>query len=1135
MKKISIMLIILSIILPIIPVGAENGTVNISNANEFAEFAKKCSVDTWSNGVKVNLTEDINLSGTEFKSVPTFSGSFNGNGHTISGIRLNNSGSERGLFRYVKPGAEIKDLKVSGEFTPSGSANNIGGIAGKNEGKITNCEFEGTIRGKSFIGGIAGTNAATGVISNSRMKGNVFGEHYVGGIVGQNYGTIISCTNEGGVNTDAAVIKPSLEDIDFENLISTQNTIEITDVGGIAGISSGILQSCENSGIVGHEHIGYNVGGIAGRQSGYISGCTNSAKVYGRKDVGGIVGQMEPYSSIKYSPSNIDSISSELKKLQSLLNDTSNSASAVNSSVSAKLGGIKSSADNALTCADKLADKTRDLINGNIDNINSSSARLTETVDSISDALTYCDKANDDIDAFIDKCSEITDSVGGISDITNEDADKIYKDTKSAIDSTRTALKQLNAAMKYINDSVDDIDEVLLAVRHMQKAVRELNKELDNLGSKFDELGTIFEKIADELKNGDLNGVAESFREMGKALKAMSELMKELKPAISNVGEKLDELVTAIVGMDTINIENAADSMAAAFRNLNSAMKSVSDVMDVLHGKIDFEALEGLGDKIKDANESLKSASDNIAETINGVSAALKDLADTPIITVTPIDEEYDNAVSDLSNSISEILDSFDGLNYTAKDGIDRITGDLQKVSDQVFVVVDIMTDALNEAYSGDIKTELSDRMSDISEFDTENQTEGKTAKCVSTGYVEGDINVGGITGSMAIEYDFDREDDITKNGKKSLNFVLISRAVVRECENSGEVVSKKNCVGGIAGRADLGCIINSTGGGSIKSKSGDYIGGIAGKSETVIKSCNSRALLQGDDYIGGIAGEASHIYDCKSSAYIESGDECIGAVAGNNTGKCARNSFYDYGIGGIDSISYAGIAEPADLNDLGDTFKSYTVLFKIDDEYVNSEKFMHNEKISGAKLPDIPSKDGNYGSWDIESFEGLTHDTVANVEYKPYITAIECDDERNGCAIVTSEGLYTEDTKLTIEKTDNIPAEILYKSIEAWEVKATDNASESSIIHYLPPEDAGKINIMVYDGSGFSDVNYEFDGSYCVFKGNSSDTVFVAVKHTPVYSLLIIIAYLAAAAAAVCIALWILRKIKAKRQKQNN
>ena len=76
------------------------------------------------------------------------------------------------------------------------------------------------------------------------------------------------------------------------------NTI---DSGGIAGLSTGIIQLCTNNGSIGYEHVGYNAGGIVGRQSGYVYSCENKGLVCGRKDVGGIAGQTEPYVAIDLS------------------------------------------------------------------------------------------------------------------------------------------------------------------------------------------------------------------------------------------------------------------------------------------------------------------------------------------------------------------------------------------------------------------------------------------------------------------------------------------------------------------------------------------------------------------------------------------------------------------------------------------------------------------------------------------------------------------------------------------------------------------------------------------------------------------------------------------------------------------
>ena len=65
--------------------------------------------------------------------------------------------------------------------------------------------------------------------------------------------------------------------------------------------------------------MGYNVGGIAGRSCGFISGCTNSGTVYGRKDVGGVVGQMEPYIEMNVGNSALAKMQQQLDELSALI------------------------------------------------------------------------------------------------------------------------------------------------------------------------------------------------------------------------------------------------------------------------------------------------------------------------------------------------------------------------------------------------------------------------------------------------------------------------------------------------------------------------------------------------------------------------------------------------------------------------------------------------------------------------------------------------------------------------------------------------------------------------------------------------------------------------------------------------
>lgn len=236
-----------------------------------------------------------------------------------------------GFFNYTQEMAVIANLKVEGSIKPTGTQMVVGGIVGDNSGVLLNCVFNGVVEAGDYVGGITGYNEISGVLMNSEAKGTITGAHYTGGIAGENVGNIVSCLNRADVNISSEDKAKSLEDINLqqytsgllssmeggtdeksEKLSTTENTV---DTGGIAGLSTGIIQNCVNEGMIGYEHIGYNVGGIAGRQSGYVHACVNKGKIYGRKDVGGIVGQAEPYIAVDLSEDIVRQLSDHIDVL----------------------------------------------------------------------------------------------------------------------------------------------------------------------------------------------------------------------------------------------------------------------------------------------------------------------------------------------------------------------------------------------------------------------------------------------------------------------------------------------------------------------------------------------------------------------------------------------------------------------------------------------------------------------------------------------------------------------------------------------------------------------------------------------------------------------------------------------------
>lgn len=311
----------------ILPAFAEGEkTLSITTVTEFLAFAENCRLDQYSDGMTVSLDADLDLQGAEFSGVPIFLGTLEGNDHTITGLSVVQDGSAQGLFRYLGETGTIRHLTVRGEVKPTGSRSDVGGIVGVNSGTLENCRFEGEVSGGDRVGGIVGSNQVSAILDGCTMTGRVHGAHFVGGAAGQNYGVIRNTSNTAEVNATAEENEVEISAITMETVTGTENANTVTDVGGVAGGNTGMIRDCENHGTVGYLHMGYNIGGIVGSQLGYMESCTNFGSVYGRKEVGGIVGQMEPISKIEYRADTLQILDRQLDETAALANQVSSSA-----------------------------------------------------------------------------------------------------------------------------------------------------------------------------------------------------------------------------------------------------------------------------------------------------------------------------------------------------------------------------------------------------------------------------------------------------------------------------------------------------------------------------------------------------------------------------------------------------------------------------------------------------------------------------------------------------------------------------------------------------------------------------------------------------------------------------------------
>lgn len=313
------------------PIVFPEDTVYLATAEDLLVLAENCMDDDWSIGKTVVLQNDIDLTGVEFYGIPTFGGTFYGEGHSIKGWTVEYNRSVVGFFRYIQSKGVIDNLHIEGTIQPEGTSTTVGGIAGVNGGTIQNCSFTGTVSGNEIIGGIAGLNKASSIIENCTVNGKVYGNHYIGGIVGENKGVIRQCSNQAEINAevDHNSLAMSL-DFDINSILEKESTDTATNIGGIAGTSTGVIRACVNHADVGYKKMGYNVGGIVGSQNGHVVDCTNYGKVEGSDGVGGIVGQFKPNIVLEFGP---DPMETMQNKMNSMMNSMKNSMKEMTNSI----------------------------------------------------------------------------------------------------------------------------------------------------------------------------------------------------------------------------------------------------------------------------------------------------------------------------------------------------------------------------------------------------------------------------------------------------------------------------------------------------------------------------------------------------------------------------------------------------------------------------------------------------------------------------------------------------------------------------------------------------------------------------------------------------------------------------------
>lgn len=1093
--------------------------VYLRTAEDLAELSKNCTLDSWSQGKTVYLEADIDLTGADFAPIPTFGGTFEGQGHTISGLSLTGSGNVRGLFRYIQPSGVVRDLSVEGWIDPTDRKNTLGGIAGSNQGLLSNCSFHGTVRGADYIGGLVGTNESTGQIINCTFSGAVTGEHYVGGIAGQNGGSIIRCANSGSINTTEVDAELNLDNLNQEQLNAAENVPVCTDIGGITGFSSGILQSCVNTGAVGYAHVGYNIGGIAGRQSGYLNGCTNSGTILGRKDVGGIAGQLVPEVRLLYNEGQVGDLLDELDVLRGLIDQTGDDVRGASDEISERMKAISDRAGEAQEAIGDFAGSAADWANENMDEINDLSARLSWLIDQLTPVLDDASGLMDLAEDLADQLEEVLDEAGQASDL----GEQTERELRAAVRSLRQAAASGKTAVARLLSALEHLGAALGSALQSQEAMEEVRAAAGELAAALRDLSDALARIAQLLWSGGDEA-------------ALREAIQALADTLDRAGAALEQAVAAVAAhLDGDALDSAGEDAAAAWQALRTAAQSLLDAAGhtadaasllpelLAQGGDIAEALRAPGRTL----EKLASRAAGLGEDLADI---FRELAEEPTFSIRPIDSTLRQQGDALGDIFSGLLDDGDALRETMSGSTDILLDDLDAINRQFGVITDLLRDLLEGG------EEPEDRFEDVSDEASAATDTGDLSDARNDGTVEGDINVAGIVGSMAIEYDFDPEDDLIREGDRSLDFRYQTRAVVAACINTGEITGKQDYAGGIVGLMDLGRVSGCENYGTVTSTNGDYVGGIAGASWGSIRDSWSKCRLSGGDYVGGVAGLGATLVNCHTLVTIDEGGTCLGAVAGDadSGGTVSGNTFTSESLGALDGISYAGKAEPVTFDALCGTegvpelFSRLELTFAANGVTVAVVPFRYGEGIDA--LPEIPAKKGYSAAWPDLDYTHLTASQTLEAEYTPYTSALTDGGELPQILVDGSFSSRAEVSHTTEEVTWT-DARGRTHSGTAYTVTVEDPDLEqvAYTVHCRLPDAGGRYDLWVLGEDGWAQADFTIDGQYLLLNSQTEAITFCVTERPGSLS-----AWLAAGAGCLLLlaaACYVPRRIRKKRR----
>ena len=1009
-------------------------------------------------------------------------------------------------------------MTVSGSVKVTGSAENVGGVVGTNYGILENCSFEGIVTGNTNVGGIVGENRADGIVLTCYNKGTIVGTNEVGGICGMNRGILQNCENEGKINDEDLKTTLDLNGIDIGTLNLTQNVVTRNDAGGIAGRSSGTVAGCTNKGEIGYAHIGYNVGGVIGRQSGTVINCKNMGHVMGRKDVGGIIGQAEPYRESEYLSDHLEKVRDDFSEINHLMGQMSDAMRSVSSDTRGYVQTLQQQYEDTMGNLDSEINSMKSTVTGN-------NAAMTAYMDSLSSALNNLGEiGNDTISRMMESIRQNTENAANnINGKLNDMKDILTESSSESGSASESDGESASESSSPEESSSQESSSLQESPAESEQPSSSENGDTQNQSSNNEEAAAIpADDAAEYLTAGDDEAGDYAWFARDSVSRESSEESSSGWELPSEWPSELPSTLPSELPSESISIPSQSE--------VESKADAITDILNKDPIKVKHD--EKIDDNLNQMKGEISSASDNI----KNLQSTLTGTGDSLTNTMSNISGELTDQSKASGDTIDSMTDSVDG-------GIQSITSDLDRILNTSSRITDIISDDVNVLLGN------GSAIDDVSGKALTERTLGVVSGCSNHGKIEGDINAGGIAGIMNTEYDVDPEVDMDLTELTDVEVRSTTNDVLIHCINYGTVAGKKRNSGGIAGSEELGLIHTCENYGTVQLESGNGLGGIAGYSASRVNQSYALCNLKGDNKIGGITGEGYDISNCLAMVTISGNrTEKIGSIAGciNEDGTLENNYFVSDLWGGVDQINYIGKAQRCTYEELMQMetvptgFTQVTVTFEQDDEVLATLQIPYDGTVTEEEVPDIEPDEDCYISWDRKfPLTHVTANVTVTAESKRFTKSLawfSAADQLKPDFLV--EGDFYDTSVLSAEsvQADKISdGDLVYAY--TWNIDNMPEQKEEYVLHLRIPDGADGAAVRVQTENKWEKADTEEDGSYVTVSvpyGAAFAVYRVQDNSVPIWLILAI------AAAAVLAAVLIIKvtkrgknRVKKRREKR--